>query len=723
MSAVILIVDANASYRELLRGTLEAERFTVVEAGDGVEALEILDRQHVDVVVSDQLSQRVSRLEERNAELERLNTELGLANDKLRHVLLHSPAVIYELGIEDGAILPEMVSESMPAMLGFAPAETLHHEWWVGQIHPDDVRDAVAGMTRSLGQSHSRAEYRIRHMDGTYRWVEDNRRLIRDAAGAPLQMIGVWTDITERKQLELELSARDQQLNAFFSNATAGLCILDRDFRYVQLNETLAAINGVPRIDHLGKTMAEVLPTLCPVVEPILRRVLMTGESTLNVEVSGVLPDDPKRIHHWMTSFFPVIDRSGRPDCIGVVVVEVTDRRNAERALRESEATFLQFAEHVPEVFWMSPPDMSSILYVSPAYESVWGRSVARLYTHPHEWIDAIVPEDRERVGAAFARLGTSDQVTAEYRIRRPDGSIRWILDNGFAIRDAAGQAYRTAGIAMDVTDRMRLEEALRRSQKLDAIGQLVGGIAHEINTPMQYIGNNVRFAFQAITRLFTGDLVGGDADRAPADLAYLLEEVPKALEQSLQGVERVTRIVASMGALTRHNDGIKELADINSQIESAVTLAASEWKHVAKVDYVLEPALPPVRCLSDEVSQVFLHLIVNAAHAIEDSPRAGIQGLITVSSRREGDQVEIRVADNGTGIAAEIRHRVFDPFFTTREVGRGTGHGLTLAHAVVVQRHGGSLRFETESGAGTTFIMTLPIEPDHAASCAGATI
>jgi signal transduction histidine kinase len=134
-----------------------------------------------------------------------------------------------------------------------------------------------------------------------------------------------------------------------------------------------------------------------------------------------------------------------------------------------------------------------------------------------------------------------------------------------------------------------------------------------------------------------------------------------------------------------------------------------------------LDPALPPVRCLSDEVSQVFLNLIVNAAHAIEDSPRAGAGGLITITSRLDGDKVEVRVADNGTGIPAAVRHKVFDPFFTTKDVGRGTGQGLPLAHAVVVQRHGGSLRFETEEAAGTTFIVTLPLEPMHESAPAGA--
>jgi PAS domain S-box-containing protein len=449
-SKQILVVDDSPTNRKLLCAILEADGLTVVEAGDGVEALEVLNRQHVDAIVSDILMPRmdgyrlcyevrsnerlrrlpfviytstytspgdeklaldmgadryltkpapasaileavqfgtrrgpgpaprparqpelvlmkeysqqlVTKLEERNAELAQLTSDLGLANEKLLYLLAHSPAVIYELKLENGAVLPQIVSENVTALLGFTSAEACSYEWWLGQLHPEDRQRAVDDLAESVAQTRSRSEYRICHKDGAYRWVEDNRRLVRDAAGAAQELMGVWTDITERKQMELELQVRDQRLNAFFSNATAGLCILDRELRFVQLNETLAAINGIPRGDHLGKTMADVLPTMNNVLEPILSRVLSTGESVLNVEVVGQLPGSPQ-FSHWIASYFPVNDESGRLDGLGAVGGVVTERRNAEQALRGSEAKVRQFAEHVPEVFWMRTPDMSSIL-------------------------------------------------------------------------------------------------------------------------------------------------------------------------------------------------------------------------------------------------------------------------------------------------------------------------------------------------------------------------
>ena len=198
----------------------------------------------------------------------------------------------------------------------------------------------------------------------------------------------------------------------------------------------------------------------------------------------------------------------------------------------------------------------------------------------------------------------------------------------------------------------------------------------------------------------------------AQADTEYLLEEIPRAIRQSLEGLERVAKIVRSMKEFSHPGGEEMQAIDLNRAIESTLTVSRNEWKYVADVATDFDPQLPMVDCLPGEINQVVLNLIVNAAHAIADKVRdaAGQRGTITVRTCRDGDWATIAVADTGTGIPLAIQGRVFDPFFTTKEVGRGTGQGLAIAHSVVTDKHGGTIRFESQPGEGTTFFIRLPI-------------
>lgn len=265
----------------------------------------------------------------------------------------------------------------------------------------------------------------------------------------------------------------------------------------------------------------------------------------------------------------------------------------------------------------------------------------------------------------------------------------------------------------------------------MESIGQLAAGIAHEINTPAQYVGDNTRFlrdSFASIDALF-GDLdklleaakrgeitealiAEVNASVRGADVEYLKAEVPKAIQQSLEGIERVANIVRAMKEFSHPGNGHKQLVDLNRAIESTLTVSRNEWKYVADLVTDFDPHLPQVSCLPGDFNQVVLNIVVNAAQAIANVVENGSQarGTITVRTRHEGDWVEIRVEDTGTGIPASIRHKVFDHFFTTKGVGKGTGQGLAIAHAIVVHKHAGTIRFESEEGKGTTFIIRLPI-------------
>jgi signal transduction histidine kinase len=338
------------------------------------------------------------------------------------------------------------------------------------------------------------------------------------------------------------------------------------------------------------------------------------------------------------------------------------------------------------------------------------------------------------------AQVLTSGQpLTLNEEFQGPDNERRIVEITRCPIPDPHGEINGVQGILLDITDRVRaeterhrMEIQLRHAQKLEAIGQLAAGIAHEINTPTQYIGDNTRFvrdAFLDLPRLH--DLysrllsVARDRNVDPQlmaqiedltraiDLDFLNEQIPTALEQTLEGVNRVTNIVRAMKEFSHPGTDAKTPTDLNRAIESTITVSRNEWKYVADVSLDLDPDLPAVPCLPGEFNQVTLNLVINAAHAIADVVRQqpGMKGTIAVATRRLGDRVEIRVSDTGTGIPPEARSRIFEPFFTTKPVGRGTGQGLAIAHSVIVEKHGGAIRFETETAKGTTFIIELPLE------------
>lgn len=251
------------------------------------------------------------------------------------------------------------------------------------------------------------------------------------------------------------------------------------------------------------------------------------------------------------------------------------------------------------------------------------------------------------------------------------------------------------------LTDRERLEAELRHAQKMESVGQLAAGIAHEINTPVQFVGDNIRFLADAFE-----DVLGDDPD---ADTEFLAAEIPEAIAQTLEGVERVATIVRAMKAFGHPANDEKAPADLNEAVRNTLVVAANEIRYVAEMDTDLE-ALPPVWCHLGDVNQIILNLVVNAAHAIaEKVGDTGERGTITVSTRHTGDHVALQITDTGCGIPDDNAHRVFEPFFTTKDVGAGTGQGLALAYSLVTERHHGTIAFTSRKDHGTTFTVTLP--------------
>lgn len=284
--------------------------------------------------------------------------------------------------------------------------------------------------------------------------------------------------------------------------------------------------------------------------------------------------------------------------------------------------------------------------------------------------------------------------------------------------------------VVFDITERKNLERKLSIAQKLESIGLLASGIAHEINTPIQYVGDSVRFIQEAfedirgLLDLYGKALAAKDSEKSQRvkdlhlseeeiDLDFLLEEAPRACERALEGVRRVATIVLAMKNFSHPGEEKAKSVDINKAIENTVTVSRNEWKYAAKLETHLAPDLPLVHCYPGGINQVLLNVIVNAAHAIEESGRKDGDGLITITTTHDEPYVEIRIRDTGCGISEENREKVFDPFFTTKEVGKGTGQGLAIVHDIIVEKHSGTLDLESEVGKGTTFIIRLPSGDD----------
>lgn len=377
-------------------------------------------------------------------------------------------------------------------------------------------------------------------------------------------------------------------------------------------------------------------------------------------------------------------------------------RHNAEQALRESEERFRQLAENIAEsVFWMSDPISRQQLYVSPAYERIWGRSCESLYANFLEWLEAIHPEDRQRIQTNFFEQALAGNYDEEYRIIRPDGSIRWIRDRGFPIQDNSGTPYRVVGIAEDITDRKLTEAALRHAQRMESLGTLASGIAHDFN--------NILTPILATAQLLTLKLSLGKQDR---HLLQLIEDSAK------RGADLVKQILA----FARGVEGKRLPLQVRHILSEVMHVARQTFPKTIEIHTDFPSAnLWTVAADATQLHQVFMNLCVNARDAM---PNGGILSLAAENKfvneactrmnpeASPGSYVAIAISDTGTGIPSELLERIFDPFFTTKEVGKGTGLGLSTALGIV-KNHGGFVKVYSEVGRGSQFKVYLPAIED----------
>ncbi len=413
------------------------------------------------------------------------------------------------------------------------------------------------------------------------------------------------------------------------------------------------------------------------------------------------------------------------------LLIEILEREEAEKELSRAKKEIESLVSAIPLI--MIEVSMDSVI-------KRWNGMAEKVFQI--EAAEALgvqidkcpIPWDGEIIGDVVRECATESAAVRLKAVRftRRNGK-EGLLDLRISpVKETAGRFSGIIMVGADITEHVLLERQLAQAQKLEAIGQLAAGIAHEINTPTQYVGDNTHFleegfaGMEQIHALYdqlleslpisgpTEDILQKIADAAEKlDFGYLRKEIPSAISQSLEGIERISTIVRAMKEFSHPGSDEKTSIDLNRAIESTITVARNEWKYVAEIETDFDPDLPLVPCIPGEINQVILNMIINAAHAITEKQRGNgseQKGKITVGTRLRNDSAEISIEDTGTGIPENIKSKIFDPFFTTKEVGKGTGQGLAISHSVIVDKHGGSIGFESNAGEGAAFFIRLPL-------------
>ena len=564
------------------------------------------------------------------------------------------------------------------------------------------VESCVVAALRT-GQPQGLANHtRLTGRDGTTIPVEHKASPIRTADGTMEGVVLIFRDVTARHQIEEALNERvmlRDQLARIADMAPGVICA----YR-VRPDGSSCYPFASPRIEEVyGMSSQELARDAGPAFGAI------HSDDLAGVKASTA--ESARRLEPWRGEFrvnhptkgliwvegrsMPEIEPDGSVLWRGFLN-DVTDRKRAEAALHESEERFRQIAENIREVFWLTDPDNHQMLYTSPAFEVIWGRPASDLQNAPGAWLDAIHPHDRDRVRQASKTKETCGDYDEEYRVVRPDGSVRWIRDRAFPVRDKEGTVIRIAGVAEDITERRELEAALRQAQKMESIGLLAGGVAHDFNNALTVIMGS--------TEAVAEDMPTN------ANAAAALDEIRTA-------ANRAASLTRQLLAFSRKDVIAPRVIDFNGLVSETKRMLQRLLGEDVELTASLDPGIALVRVDPGQWNQVLVNLAVNARDAMTGC------GRLTVTTRdvriepdsadslrgiRPGRYAQVSVSDTGTGMPEHIMARIFEPFFTTKGVGHGTGLGLAVVYGIVRQS-GGHIEVRSQENVGTTFTILIP--------------
>lgn len=590
------------------------------------------------------------------------------------------------------------------------------------------VADAIRSVLNGESEQES-VVYSWEDQDGQHWFRADVTSLFTAKSGAVI----AHHDITEQIQKNIQLEQTYSELSrlALVAERTDNAVVItDRSGVIEWVNDGFTRLTDYSMDEVVGKKHGTFLigPATDPETVEEMRIGLETGTG-YNVEVINYNKSgEPYWIGMELT---PVRDAQGELERFIAVERDITREVILRQKLVAETELMNAILEAIPfQVYWKNDDlefegcNTAFANYVGcNSREEVIGCDEHQIGQLPPDSIDAFVED------ATVMRTGEpiiDDPRTWEM----PNGEARDLLVSKIPLNDQKGNSTGVVGLFIDITRRNQLENQLLQAQKLESIGQLAAGIAHEINTPAQYVGDNTRFLrdeFQGILKVidnYTSQLDTSAPNKnweeraaeikqtlEEVDYEFIRDEIPQAIEQSLEGIERITTIVRAMKDFSHPGSSQKELVDLNQAIDSTATVCSNRWKYAADLEFDFEDSMPHVPCFLGEFNQVILNLIVNAADAIaEQNAESGDKGKIIVKTSTDGDDAIITIQDNGPGMPEKVQAKIFDPFFTTKVVGKGTGQGLAISQDVIVQKHGGTIDVQSKEGEGTTFTVRLPL-------------
>ena len=491
------------------------------------------------------------------------------------------------------------------------------------------------------------------------------------------------------KTTEGALRHSEQKLRLLANNLSEMVLAYDMERRLIFANPAVERLTGYSATELQGGKF------ICWIHPDDRSRMLRYWDKLFE---GGAYSDEEYRLLakdgqiKWATATWgPILDDGGRQ-----IGVQGSEREITERKLAEER--FRQLAENLDQVFWMLDIGTNKVLYVSPAFEKVWGRSPGALYQDRDWLLETVHPEDRDRFAAFLARIA-SGPAEEYYRIVRPDGTVRWIHDRAFVVRNPEGEPYRVAGIAEDITAQRELEEQLSHTNKMEAVGRLAGGVAHDFNNLLTIIGG--------YSQMLVESTCAGDPRR-------------DKLEQILNAANRAGLLTKQLLAFSRRQVLQPRLVNVNNLVTNMEAMLGRIIGEQITIETALDPELGLIKADPHQLEQVVMNLAVNARDAmpngglfrIETSMPAAVRSTNGESPDESGRCVRLSISDTGCGMDERIRERAFEPFFTTKGIGKGTGLGLSTVYGIVHQNQG-TVHVSSRPGQGTVFELYFPVVPE----------
>jgi PAS domain S-box-containing protein len=754
-------------------------------------------------------------LETEFSECMRIEEELHKSRERFELVMQASGDGLWDWDLQTNEVY---FSPRWKSMLGFEDHELPNQfEEWEKRLHPDDRDPVLAYVRASLDGLTARceSEYRLRHKDGSYRWVLGRGTVLFDANGKAYRMAGSHTDITERKQAEAACRESDQWLQAILNYSPASIYVKDIDGRYLLLNRKCANLLQVDLEEALGKTDYELLPyEIANALRANDQRVFTTGTA---LESEEVVPENDGP-HTYISIKFPVYDSAGATYALCGISTDITERKRTEEELQQSEARFREVARREALLNQLANQIRASLDFNNILETAVHEiRNLLQLDRCLFIWYrhDAVLPSwevvQEAKNSALSSFMGHSIPVTeleplttkvfakeivrvedtraltevaeqqfylcAGYtavlgmpihtksgevgviscsQISQPrawsDSEVELLQAVAAQIAIAVDQAelYKqsriTALAAQEQATKLELtlrelqqtQARLVQSEKMSSLGQLVAGIAHEINNPVNFIYGNLTHVneyaqnmlnlVQLYQEYYPHPVPEIQAATEVIDLNFIKQDLPKILSSMKMGTDRIRQIVLSLRNFSRLDEAELKRVDIHQGLDNTLLILAHRLKASSLGKKGEHPGiqvikeydnLPPIQCYAGLLNQVFMNILTNAIDAIDEyNQKRSLEEIknkpSTIRIRTEvldSNQVIIRILDNGIGMTKEVQRRVFDPFFTTKPVGSGTGLGMSISYQIVVEKHGGQLQCLSASGQGTEFLIHIPIQ------------